>query len=134
MTYGPPSWRPPVLLLAALAATAGGFLIPEVWALAVVLLAAAVRDWRCRPALVLGDDGFSYVSGLRRQFASWLVVEAVRVRQERHFLAFGRNLEIDLSDDTLIVLSRAQLGAEPDGVAAEVEKAWERAVRSAKQF
>jgi hypothetical protein len=133
VSFGPPAWRPPALLLAALAATACGFLIPEVWALAVVLLGAAVRDWRCRPALVLGDEGFSYVSGLRRQAATWLVVEAVRVRQERHFLAFGRNLEIDLSDDTLIVLSRAQLGAEPDGVAAEVEKAWQRAVRSAKR-
>ncbi len=134
MTYGPPPWRPPTLLVAALAATAGGFLVPELWALAVVLLAAAIRDWRCRPALTLGADGFTYVSGLRRHSAPWLQVEAVRVRQERHFLSFGRTVEIDLWDDTLIVLSRAQLGAEPDDVAGEVERAWQHAVRSAKPF
>lgn len=133
MSYGPPPWRPPALLAAALAATGAGFLIPEVWALAVVLLAAGLRDWRCRPALVFADDGFTYVSGLRREFASWQDVEAVRVRQERHFLAFGHNVEIDLSDDTLIVLSRAQLGAEPEQVAGAIEEAWQRAVRSARQ-
>jgi hypothetical protein len=133
VSYGPPAWRPPALLVAALAATAGGFLLPELWALAVELLAAAVRDWRCRPALAFADDGFTYVSGLRREFASWLLVEAIRVRQERHFLAFGRTVEIDLTDDTLIVLSRAQLGAEPDEVAAAIEQEWQRAVRSAQQ-
>jgi hypothetical protein len=97
-------------------------------------VAAAVRDWRYRPALTLGEDGFSYVSGIRRESASWLQVEAVRVREERHFLAFGRTVEIDLSDDTLIVLSRAQLGTEPDEVAGEFERAWQRGVRSAKPF
>ncbi len=122
------------MLAAALAAGAGGFLVPELWALAVVLLAAAVRDWRCRPALALSTDGFTYVSGLRRHRASWLQVDGVRVRQERHFLSFGRTVEIDLTDDTLIVLSRAQLGAEPDDVAGELERAWQDAVRSAKQF
>lgn len=125
-----PALRRPVALLAA----AGAFAVPELWALAVVLLAMSVRDWRCRPALAVCSDGFSYIAGLRREFASWLLVDAIRVRQERHFLAFGRTVEIDLSDETLIVLSRAQLGAEPDAVAAVLESAWQEAVRSARPF
>lgn len=128
MVYGPPWWRPVALLAAALAAAAAALAITAIWALAAVLLALAVRDALSRPALTLESDGFRYVVGLRREFAAWDLVEAVRVRQERHFLAFGRNLEIDLRDDTLIVLSKAQLGAEPDDVAATLETAWRAAV------
>jgi hypothetical protein len=129
MSYGPPLWRPIALLAAAAAAIAAGFVLPETFALAVVLLAASARDWWCRPALTVTPDGFRYVVGLRREFADWPLVEAVRVRQERHFLAFGRNVEVDLSDDTLIVLSQAQLAADPDEVAAVLEQSWRQAVR-----
>jgi hypothetical protein len=131
VTFGTPAWRPAALIAGALVAAAGAIIIPPLWALVAVLLALSIRDLRCRPALTLGEEGFSYVSGLHRESAAWLQVAAIRVRQERHFLAFGRTVEIDLSDDTLIVLSRAQLGAEPDEVAAVLENAWQQAVRSA---
>ena len=130
VTYGPPLWRPIALLVAALAAGAAALLVLPLWALAAVLLVAAARDWWCRPALVLDGEGFTYVTGLHREFASWSLLHAIRVRQERHFLAFGKHLEIDLSDETLIVLSKAQLAVEPDEVAAVLQAAWRQAVRS----
>jgi Bacterial PH domain len=129
MSFGPPLWRPFALLAAALVAGGLGFLVPELWAPAAVLLAAAVRDLVSRPALVITAEGFHYVVGLGRAFASWDLVEAVRVREERHFLAFGRNLEIDLSDETLVVLSKLQLAASPDEVAELVETGWHAAIR-----
>ncbi len=126
--YGPPAWRPLALFAGALVAAATALAVTPVWALAAVLLAAAGRDAWGRPALTLQADGFRYLVGLRREFAAWHLVEAIRVHQERHFLAFGRNLEVDLTDDTLIVLSKIQLGADPDEVAAVLETAWRAAV------
>ena len=104
------------------------------WPLAfvAVLVLFAARDLWFRRTLELADDGFHYVAGLRREYATWVAVVDVRVRQERHWLSLGRTLEIDLSDDTLIVLSGAQLGADPDDVAAIVEARWNEALRSAK--
>jgi hypothetical protein len=128
MSFGPPLWRPFALLASALIAAGLGFLVPEIWAPAAVLLAAAVRDAVSRPALVITPEGFYYVVGLGRAFAAWDQVEAVRVREERHLLAFGRNLEIDLNDETLVVLSKLQLAASPDEVAEVVEARWHSSV------
>lgn len=125
--YGPPAWRPIALFAGAIAVAAGALAAPVLWAPAAVLLAFAIRDGFSRPALVLGAEGFQYTVGLRREFARWDLVETIRVREERHFLAFGRNLEIDLSDDTLVVLSKLQLGASPDEVAEAVDAAWRNA-------
>lgn len=134
VTYGPPLWRAVALLAGALVSAAGALVIPEFWALTAVLGGLAVRDVWCRRALELTGDGFRYVVGLRHESAAWIDVVDVRVRQERHFLAFGRMLEIDLSDETLIVLSHAQLGADPDEVADAAEQQWQQALRSAKPF
>jgi hypothetical protein len=120
------------LLAGMLACVAAGFFIPEFWALAVVLAFFAARDLRFRVTLSLHEDGFEYVAGLQRDFASWLSVTDVRVRQERHWLSFGKVLEIDLSDDTLIVLSGMQLGADAEEVAPVVEEVWQEALRSAQ--
>jgi hypothetical protein len=128
MSFGPPLWRPFALLACALIAAGLGFFVAELWAPAAVLLAAAVRDAISRPALVITPEGFQYVVGLGRNFAAWDHVEAVRVREERHFLAFGRNLEIDLSDETLVVLSQVQLAASPDRVAEVIEAGWRAGV------
>jgi hypothetical protein len=132
VTYGPPRRRALSLLAGALASIAAAFFIPEFGALAAVLALFAARDLWFRRTLELADDGLHYVTGLRREYATWVAVADVRVRQERHWLSFGRTLEIDLSDDTLIVLSGAQLGADPDDVAAIVEARWKEALRSAK--
>lgn len=130
MSYGPPHRRLPAFLVAAAVCAGGAVFIPELWALVAVLLAAAGRDWWYRPALELSPEGFHYVDGLQKRFAAWNLVTAIRVRQERHLLVFATNLEIDLSDETLILLSRGQLGAEPDAVADAVESAWQQAVSS----
>ncbi len=60
---------------------------------------------------------------------SWGLVDSTSgCAQERHFLAFGKVLEIDLSDDTLIVLSGMQLGVRRgDGRAASWKRAWQEA-------
>lgn len=131
MTYGVSRQRVAAELAGAVLAVAGAFYILPLAALAAVLAILGVRDWWARPALTLEPGGLRYVVGLRREFAGWGLVESVRVRQERHFFAFGRNVEIDLSDDTLIVLSGSQLGYDPDEVAAAVERAWQEGVRSA---
>jgi hypothetical protein len=127
MSYGPPQWRLGVLLVSAVAAAAGAIFVPELWALVAVLLATAARDWWYRSALLVGTDGFRYVDGLTKRFVAWENVLALRVGQERHWLASARNLEIDLSDETLILLSRRQLGAEPEEVARVLEATWQAA-------
>jgi hypothetical protein len=127
MSFGPPLWRAFALLAAALACGVGALFAAELWAVAAVLFAGAARDAFSRPALQLDAQGFHYVVGLHKEFASWDLVEAIRVREEKHFLAFGRVLEIDLCDDTLVVLSKLQLAASPDDVAAAFEAAWHAA-------
>lgn len=132
VTFGPPRARAIGLLSGVLASIAAAFFIPEFAALAVVLAFLAVRDLRFRTTLELGDEGFDYVAGFRRESANWLLVTDVRVRQERHWLSFGKVLEIDLSDDTLIVLSGMQLGVDAETVAPIVEERWQEALRSAQ--
>ena len=132
VTFGPPRARAISLLAGVLASIAAAFFIPEFGALAVVLAFFALRDLRFRTTLELDDEGFDYVAGFRRESASWLQVSDIRVRQERHWLSFGKVLEIDLSDDTLIVLSGMQLGADAETVAPIVEERWQEALRSAQ--
>jgi hypothetical protein len=128
MSYGPPLWRAFAFFAVAVLAAVGAVFVPELWAFAAVLAVGGARDTFSRPALRLEPDGFHYVVGLHKEFAEWDLVDAIRVREERHFLAFGRVLEIDLSDDTLIVLSKLQLGVSPDAVVTSVEAAWRSAV------
>jgi hypothetical protein len=132
VTFGPPRARALSLVAGVLASVAAAFFIPEFGALAAVLAFLAARDLRFRRTLELDDEGFRYVAGLRQEYASWLSVDDVRVRQERHWLSFGKTLEIDLSDDTLIVLSSMQLGADAETVAPVVEERWQQALRSAQ--
>jgi hypothetical protein len=132
--YGPPLLRPILLLAAAAGCVAGAFVITALWAPAAVLALAAARDLRCRPALALDADGLRYVVGLHHKSARWSDVAAIRVRHERHFLAFGHHVEIDLNDETLVVLSNFQLGAPAQAVADELEATRQRAIRSTKPF
>jgi hypothetical protein len=133
VTFGPPPRRALALLAGALASAAAAFFIPEFWALVAVLGFWAGRDAWFRRTLELFDEGLRYVAGFRREYTVWDTVVDVRTRQERHWLSFGKTLEIDLSDDTLIVLSGQQLGADAEEVAALVEARWQQALRSAKR-
>ena len=120
------------LLAGALASIAASFVMPEFWALVAVLGFFGARALYFRQTLELEAAGFHYVAGFRREYADWFSVVDVRVRRERHWLSFGSTLEIDLVDDTLIVLSGAQLGADSEEVAAIVEARWQAALRSAQ--
>jgi hypothetical protein len=133
VTFGPPRARALSLIAGALASIAAALFIPEFGALAAVLAFIGVRDLWFRQTLTLEGAGFHYVAGLHRASATWVSVVDVRVREERHWLAFGKTLEIDLSDETLIVLSGLQLGADADEVATIVEARWQEALRSAKR-
>lgn len=117
------------MLGGALACIVAAFFIPEFGAIAAVLLFFSLRDLWFRITLEVLDNGFSYVWGIRHEYANWLSVTDVRTRQERHWLAFGKTLEIDLDDDTLIVLSGAQLGADAETVARIVDDRWQAALR-----
>ncbi len=129
VTFGPPRARALSLLAGALASVAAAFFIPEFGALAAVLAFIGARDLWFRRTLILDEAGFDYVAGFHRAYATWVSVVDIRVREERHWLAFGRMLEIDLSDETLIVLSALQLGADADEVATVVEARWQDALR-----
>jgi hypothetical protein len=132
--YGPALWRPIILGAAAAGCAAAAFVLIALWAPAAVLALAALRDLWSRPALVFDGDGLCYVVGLRHERARWNDVVAIRVRHERHFLAFGHHVEIDLADETLVVLSSVQLAAPAETVATALEAAWQRAIRSTKPF
>jgi hypothetical protein len=133
VTFGPPPRRVFALLAGALASAAAAFFIPEFWALVAVLGFWAGRDAWFRRTLEMEDEGFHYVAAFHHHYATWLAVVDVSSRQERHWLSFGKTLEIDLADETLIVLSGLQLGTDPDDVATLVEARWQDAVRSAKR-
>jgi hypothetical protein len=127
VSYGAPLGRAVLLIVLALGLGAGAFFLVPLWAPAAVALVLAARDLWCRPALTWGPAGLRCVVGLHRVDVAWPDVTAIRVREERHFLAFGHHLEIDLADETLLVLSGQQLGAP----AADVAAALDQAVRTA---
>lgn len=73
-----------------------------------VLLGISLRDLLLRPTLSATPEGLTVVSGLRRVWLPWAEVHGLRVVTDRR----APLLEIDLGD-TLVVLSRARLGAAP---------------------
>lgn len=109
-----------VLVLVGLLSDAGGRVLA--WPAAGGLLALAVRDLALGPALVADAGGLQLVHGLRRRYVPWSQVERVRVVRDRRTPL----LELDLGS-TLVVLSRARLGAAPDDVLPELLALRERA-------
>lgn len=105
-------------VLAAAADPAGRVLfgVGAVW-----LAAVAVLDLVLRPRLRVDVDGVTVrtLSGRRR--LRWAAVQRVRVdERSRHGLT-GRALEVD-ADETVVVLGRRALGADPRDVAATVAR------------
>jgi hypothetical protein len=101
---------------ASVATDAAGRLLTAVAALGLLVFAAG--SWRARPRLALEGGDLVYrgwVSSRRMRPAD---VESVRVTEFRRLGRKVRLLEIDLFDDTLLVLSRWDLGGEPSGVLA----------------
>lgn len=86
--------------------------------LVLALAAAAAHGSICRPRLRADHEGVT-VRGLRGpRHWSWPAV-TVRVRQDRRFGRTMRTLELD-ADPDLVVLTRFDLGADPQDVAAEL--------------
>ncbi|MBB5154278.1 PH domain-containing protein [Saccharopolyspora phatthalungensis] len=86
--------------------------------LVVALAATAAHGSICRPRLRADREGVT-VRGLRGpQHWSWPAV-AVRVRQDRRFGRTVQTLELD-ADPELVVLTRLDLGADPQVVADEL--------------
>ncbi|WP_349816973.1 PH domain-containing protein [Frankia sp. Cppng1_Ct_nod] len=87
------------------------------------LLILAVRDAVARPALRVDDGGIDLVDGIRRRHLPWAAVLRVRADTLTHNRR-GVHIRI-LTVDTIdgpVLLSRRQLGAEPDRVADAVEE------------
>lgn len=91
---------------------------------AVVLLAYAVSDLLFWPRLTLSEAGVQVHGPFDRLSLGWPDVAAVRADvRTRHGLRSAA-LEVD-TGDTLVVLSRRALGADPEAV-AELAAAYQR--------
>ncbi|GAA0508121.1 hypothetical protein GCM10011581_19980 [Saccharopolyspora subtropica] len=123
---GPLQWATPVGLVAAgwvLAALAAAWLlladtaVDRVFIGAIVLALAAVSAHAsiCRPRLEADRSGITVrgVRGERRW--SWPTV-TIRVRRDRRLGRMVQSLELD-TDADLVVLTRLDLGADPQDVA-----------------
>lgn len=80
---------------------------------AVGLLVFAAGSWRARPRLALTPAGLVYRGWLRMRVLQRQDVDAVRITEFRRLGRKVRLLEIDTGDDSLLVLSRWDLGGDP---------------------
>jgi hypothetical protein len=118
-------WSPPTLGIAAcgvfgvILATAAVTLITDapgrilVGVAAAGLLVFASLSWRPRPKLAISDDGlltrgWSKVNLLRRSD-----IKIIRITEFRRLARKVRLLEIDTTDDRLLVFTRWDLGTDP---------------------
>jgi hypothetical protein len=83
---------------------------------AVGLLVFAAGSWRARPRLALSGDGLTYRGWLTTRRFRPAEVESVRTTEFRRLGRKVRLLEIETVDDTLLVLSRWDLGGDPGAV------------------
>ena len=88
---------------------------------AALVLALAARDVVTRPRLTAGPGGVVVRTLAGRTELPWAGLR-VRVRESRRFGVRGRTLELDTAagpddDGTLVVLTRRDLGADPETVA-----------------
>ena len=119
-----PAWGPPPAAIAGV--TAAGFLMVAACAAvgdapgriltglaAIGLLSFAAGSWRARPRLALSAEGLVYRGWFRKRVLTRPDIELVRITEFRRLGRTVRLLEIDTSDDELLVLSRWDLGADP---------------------
>lgn len=80
---------------------------------AVGLLTFALGSWRARPRLALTDEGVVYRGWWRTRTLGPEDIAAIRITEFRRLGRKAQLLEIDTSDDSLLVLSRWDLGGDP---------------------
>jgi len=80
---------------------------------AVGLIVFALGSWRARPRLAITPDGLVYRGWFRSQTLRNPDISLIRITEFRRIGRKVRLLEIDTTDNRLIVLSRWDLGTEP---------------------
>ncbi|ORA56839.1 hypothetical protein BST22_01275 [Mycolicibacterium chubuense] len=80
---------------------------------AVGLLAFAVVSWRARPKLAIDGDVLVYRGWFTTRRLARPDISLIRITEFRRIGRTMRLLEIDTTDDRLLVLSRWDLGSDP---------------------
>ena len=93
------------------AADAPGRILAGVGAIGLLVFAAG--SWRARPRLAITADGLVYRGWLSSRTLRHDDIDLIRITEFRRWARTVRLLEIDTRDDTLLVLSRWDLGGDP---------------------
>ncbi|MCI4673994.1 PH domain-containing protein [Candidatus Mycolicibacterium alkanivorans] len=80
---------------------------------AVGLIVFALGSWRARPRLAITPEGLVYRGWIRTQTLRRPDITLIRITEFRRIGRKVRLLEIDTTDNQLIVLSRWDLGTDP---------------------
>lgn len=124
LQFGPVRWITGLMGFAALVALASAVTVDAagrfLFAVAAIVLAGyAIGDLVFAPRLVVDRSGLRVHSPLARAVLAWSEVDEVRADARTRYGLRSVTLEID-AGDTLIVLSRRALGADPEVVAQAV--------------
>jgi Bacterial PH domain len=77
------------------------------------LLVFASVSWRCRPKLAISDDGLLTRGWSRVNLLPRSNIKIIRITEFRRLARKVRLLEIDTTDDRLLVFTRWDLGTDP---------------------
>jgi hypothetical protein len=80
---------------------------------AVGLLVFASLSWRARPKLAISDDGLVIRGWSRTNLLRRGDIKIIRITEFRRLARKVRLLEIDTTDDRLLVFTRWDLGTDP---------------------
>jgi len=80
---------------------------------ALGLLAFASLSWRARPKLAISDDGLVIRGWSRTNLLQRGDIKIIRITEFRRLARKVRLLEIDTTDDRLLVFTRWDLGTDP---------------------
>ena len=77
------------------------------------LLVFASQSWRARPKLAISDDGLVIRGWWRTNVLRHSDIKIIRITEFRRLARKVRLLEIDTTDDRLMVFTRWDLGTDP---------------------
>jgi hypothetical protein len=80
---------------------------------AVGLILFASGSWRARPKLAISDDGLLTRGWLRTNLLRRSDIKIIRITEFRRLARKVRLLEIDTTDERLLVFTRWDLGTDP---------------------
>jgi hypothetical protein len=73
----------------------------------------ASLSWRARPKLAITDAGLEYRGWTRTSVLTHADIKLIRITEFRRLARKMRLLEIDTTDDRLLVFTRWDLGTDP---------------------